>query len=278
VELSIIAFPGLLLNRIADQDKCNRVVAQTFEMGCNYYDVAPAYGKAQERLGPALAPYRSKVFLACKTQGRDAERCKAEMEKSLELLKTDHFDLYQLHVLRYADKDVDVAFGKGGAMETILQAKKDGKIRYIGFSAHTMEAALAAMNRFDFDSVMFPLNFASIYKGEFGAPILELAKQKNTSRIAIKAMVKQEWPKGADKGKWKHMWYEPLEGKDAELAVRWSLSKEITAAIPPADETCLWAMMEIGRNFKPITADEDKQLVAMAQGLTPLFRKGKITG
>lgn len=276
VELSIIGFPGLLLSRV-DQASAERIVAQAYERGCNYFDVAPAYGTAERKMGPALEPYRKNVFLACKTQKRDAAGCKQELDNSLKVLRTDHFDLYQLHVIKDPVKDVDAAFMKGGCMETILEAKKAGVIRHIGFSSHTVEAALAALNRYDFDSVMFPLNFASIYKGEFGDKILELAKQKNVARVSIKAMVKQEWPAGADKGKWRHLWYEPLEGADAALAIRWALSQEITAAVPPADETCLWAMMDVGQNYKPITPEESKQLAAMAQNLNPLFRKGKIT-
>jgi aryl-alcohol dehydrogenase-like predicted oxidoreductase len=277
VELSLIGFPGLLLTRV-DQPNADRIVAKAYERGCNYFDVAPAYGTAQEKMGPALEPYRKNVFLACKTKARDAAGAKKDLDNSLKLLRTDHFDLYQLHVLKDPAKDVDDAFIKGGCIDTILEAKKAGVIRHVGFSAHTVEAALAAMNRFDFDSVMFPLNYASIYKGEFGDKILELAKQKNVSRISIKAMVKQEWPQGADKGKWKHLWYEPLEGKDAELAIRWALSQEITAAIPPGDETCLWAMMDAGQNFKPVTAVEEMQLQDLAQNVIPFFRKGKITG
>ena len=282
IELSIIGFPGLILAR-GDQQFSDRLVKTALDAGCNYFDVAPAYGngKAQSQLGPALQPHRDKVFLACKTKKRDAAGCREELDNSLKALRTDHFDLYQLHVIKDPAADVDACFQKGGCMETILAAKKAGVIRHVGFSAHTVEAALAAMNRFDFDSVMFPLNFASIYKGDFGQKILDLAKQKNVTRISIKAMVKQEWPQGlprAKRGKWQHLWYEPLEGPDAELAVRWALSQDITAAIPPSDATCFLHALQIGANFQPVTTEDDQHLQQLAKDLTPLFRKGKLIG
>ena len=108
-KLSIIGFPGLMMRRV-DQEQSNRLVAESIEHGVNYFDVAPAYGDAEVKLGPALATYRKKVFLACKTKLRDRAGAKAEFERSLERLRTDHFDLYQLHDRHDVAKDVDPAF------------------------------------------------------------------------------------------------------------------------------------------------------------------------
>lgn len=278
VQVSIVGFPGLCLRRF-DQEGANKLVAQAFERGCTYYDVAPAYGNSEERMGPALEPYRKNVFLSCKTKMRDAAGCKLEMDRSFQRLRTDHFDLYQLHVLVDVKKDVDAAFMNGGAMETIIEAKKAGKIRYTGFSAHTVEAALAAMNRYDFDSVMFPLNYASFHKGNFGPSIVQLAKQKNVTAISIKSLCRQEWPAGANRGAWKHLWYEPLsDPKEADLCLRFALDKGIAAAIPPADDKVFWLAMEIAAKYRPLNEAEMKEVVALAEKMTPLFREGKIIG
>ena len=102
---------------------------------------------------------------------RTAEGAQAEMEESLRLLKTDHFDLYQLHSLQSVEDDVNAVFAPGGAMETIVRARDEGKIRYIGFSAHTEEAALAAMEQFDFDSVLFPINYFAWNSDGFGSTL-----------------------------------------------------------------------------------------------------------
>src|ERR1035438_4103837 len=123
-----------------DTGAASNIVAEAVDRGVNYFDVAPSYGNAQERLGAALAPYRNKCFLACKTDGRMKDDSRADLEQSLKLLKTDHFDLYQFHALTKM-ADLDKVLGPGGAIETFEAAKKEGKIRYIGFSVHSVGTA-----------------------------------------------------------------------------------------------------------------------------------------
>ena len=96
--LSLIGFGGIVVTDATPAEAAARV-AHAIERGVNYFDVAPSYGNAEERLGPALAPYRKDVFLACKTQKRDRAGATAELEASLRRMQTDHFDLYQLHAV-----------------------------------------------------------------------------------------------------------------------------------------------------------------------------------
>ncbi len=97
-KLSIIGFGGIVVMN-EETGAANNIVAEAVDRGINYFDVAPSYGNAQERLGPALAPYRKNCFLACKTDGRMKDDSRAHLEESLRLLKTDHVDLYQFHAL-----------------------------------------------------------------------------------------------------------------------------------------------------------------------------------
>lgn len=275
VELSIIGFGGIVVMG-SDQAHANRVVAEAVEKGVNYFDVAPSYGngEAEIKLGIALKPYRKDVFLACKTAVREREGAAAELTRSLERAHTDYFDLYQLHAITDVTNDVDKPFQKGGLMDFLVEKKKEGVIRHLGFSAHSVEAALAAMDRYDFDSVLFPVNFTNIFKGHFGLQILERAKSKGVARLALKAMARQAWPKDdPDRPKFPKCWYQPLTNpREASLGIRWTLSQEITAAIPPGDEN-LWRMaVDIGLNFKPITEAETNELMALAQTLTPIFQ------
>ena len=106
--------------------EADQYVGEAIDRGINYFDVAPSYGNAEQMLGPALAPYRDGVFLACKTGRRDAAGAQEELENSLRLMQTDHFDLYQLHAIT-SDEDVQQAFGPGGAMETFLKARDAGQ-------------------------------------------------------------------------------------------------------------------------------------------------------
>ena len=154
--LSIIGFGGIVVMN-ETPDKASNIVAEAVDRGINYFDIAPSYGDAQDRLGPALAPYRKNVFLACKTESRGKEDSRRQLEESLRLLKTDHLDLYQFHALTKM-AELDMVLRPGGAMETMESAKKEGKIRYIGFSVHSAETAVAALDRYSFDTILFPLN------------------------------------------------------------------------------------------------------------------------
>ena len=222
--LSVIGFGGIIVKDVEPTDAA-RYVAEAFDRGVTYYDVAPTYGNAQERLGPALKPYRAKSFLACKTTERGAEGARREMDESLRLLQTDHFDLYQLHAITTVE-DVEKAFAKGGAMETVLDAKKQGKVRYVGFSAHSEEAAHAALDRYDFDSVLFPLGFPTWIGGRFGPSVHERAQADKRGILALKAMAHQKWTDAqADRRKkWSKAWYEPWDELDrVSLGLRFTL-------------------------------------------------------
>jgi len=273
VKLSVVGFGGLCLSGV-EQSHADKVVAKAVEKGVNYFDVAPTYGDAELKLGPALQPYRKKVFLACKTIQRKAEGVRGELKSSLKRLRTDHLDLYQMHGLTGVEKDVDAAFAKDGAMEAFKEAKKAGLVRHLGFSAHSEEAALAAMDRYDFDSVMFPINFACWLADDFGRRVIEKAEAKNVAVLAIKALARQQWPskRHPDRKKFAKCWYQPAsDRREAELALRFTLSQPVTAAISPGEEALLWLAVDIAKDFKPITPAEQQQLKALAAKLNPIF-------
>ncbi len=237
-----------------------------------YFDVAPYYGNAQERLGPALKPYRHNCFLACKTLERDAAGAAKELGQSLKLLKTDYFDLYQLHALSDVE-EVEQAFGPGGGMETILKARQDGKIRYIGFSAHSEEAAHAAMDRFDFDSILFPLSFPLWIKAKFGPSVYKRAKKAGMGILALKAMAHQQWPPG-EKRNWSKTFYEPFDELDqAALGLRFTLHLPVTAMFPPGH----WELFKLALGLAqagalvPLNDAERKIIQKIAKKSEPIF-------
>ncbi len=274
-KLSIIGFGGIVVMD-TPQSFANNIVAEAFDRGINYFDVAPTYGNAEERLGPALEPYRKRVFLACKTNKRDKEGAAAELEQSLKRLRSDHLDLYQLHALTKME-DLETALGPNGAMETYVAARKAGKVRHIGFSAHSVETALAAIERFDFDTILFPFNFVLYSQAGFGPQVLEAARKKGMGILALKAMAKTTWPesmKAEDRPNPK-CWYQPAElPEEATLAYRWTLSQPVTAAIPPGDEKYFRLAMDVAQRFEPIQESEEKTLMARAEGAEPIFRLG----
>lgn len=272
-KLSIIGLGGMVISGL-EQAEANAVVARSVEKGINYFDVSPEYGDSELKLGPALKPFRKDVFLACKTSKRDKEGAEKELHRSLKRLKTDHFDLYQFHNLDDPIDDVEVAFSKDGAVQTFIKAKEKGLIKHIGFSAHSTQVALKVMKEFDFDSIMFPINFCCHYKGKISQEVLEEAKKRGIGIIAIKAMAKQAWQREEDEKKHQHpkCWYEPIVDPFlAEDALEWTLSQGVTAAIPPGDENLFKLALQIGPHIRPITDEGTEKLKRLAAKLEPLF-------
>ena len=270
IEMSIVGFGGIVAAGRPQAD-VNRHVAEIVDRGVNYFDVAPTYGNAQELLGAALQPYRDRCVLACKTTERSAAGSRAEMEESLRLLRTDHFDLYQLHGL--ADVSAaEAAMGPGGAIETLLDAKRRGDTRLIGFSAHSEAAALLAIESGQFDTMMIPLNFFLYEGGTLGPRALETARRRGMGIIALKALARGRMAKGQPKP-YAKCWYQPEDDPPvADLLLRWTLSLPgVTAALPPGNEDLFEMAVELGERFAPIDEAELAQLRSLRGAYEPLF-------
>ncbi len=270
VELSMIGFGGILVSG-TEASEAGSLVSEAVDRGVNYFDVAPTYGNAQEMLGPALEPYRNDVFLSCKTTERTASGARTELEESLRLLRTDHVDLYQLHSLN-TDEDFDTATGPGGAWEVFLQAREEGKARFLGFSSHSAETALRLIESVDgLDSVLFPTNWCTWLAAGFGPQVIDAAQQKGLARLALKAMAYGKIAEGAEK-KWSRCWYQPIEDPDlAELALRFTLSQPVTAALPPGEAPFFRMALDIAESFRPVEDTEVEQLRQRATEAEPIF-------
>jgi len=267
--LSVVGFGGIVV-KDESPESAAKLVAEAIDRGINYFDVAPSYGNAEERLGPALEPYRSDVFLACKTGERDKEGAASELRASLERLRTDYFDLYQFHGVSKIE-EVDQIFGPGGAMEAFQEAKSQGLIKFIGFSAHSEEAALAMLERFEFDSILFPFNWVAWHQGGFGPRVLKKATKMGIGILALKALAKRKWRQGEERT-WPKCWYAPVETmEEAVLALRFTLSKPITAAVSPSHAELLWWECEAAEQFAPLSEAEEAELAKMSNGLEPIF-------
>jgi aryl-alcohol dehydrogenase-like predicted oxidoreductase len=248
------------------------LVKLAINSGINYFDVAPTYGDAEIKLGPALEPYRKGVFLACKTTERGRDGSRKELEQSLKNLRTDHVDLYQFHAVTTHD-DVEKIFATGGALETYLEARKEGKIRYIGFSAHSVEAAMAMMDRFDFDTILFPVNYVTWNAGNFGSQVLEKAHQKKMGILALKSMAKGPWPKGFENKEYPKCWYEPLTTQeDIKMSLGFTLSHPVTAALTPGDQRLFRKALSVSGNIKPLKDDEIQKIKEKGLAGVPLFK------
>jgi predicted aldo/keto reductase-like oxidoreductase len=268
-KLSIVGFGGIAL-RNNGQEFANELVPRAYHAGINYFDVAPGYGDAQQLMGPPLEPYRKDVFLACKTMMRDKEGAEKELNESLKLLRTDHVDLYQFHAMTKME-DVDKIFGPGGAMETFQKARKEGRIRFIGFSAHNEEVALKMMELYDFDSILYPINCVCWNNGNFGPQVFSTAREKGMGVLALKAVAKTRVAE--EKRPYPNMWYLPFgEEDELEKALSFTLSKDITATVHAGDSLFQKITLDFVKNHKSIKAPEQKDLNAMIAGIEPIFR------
>lgn len=196
---------------------------------------------------------------------------KKMLNKSLQLLDTDHFDLYQMHAFTTVD-EVEKAFATDGAIKTFQQAKNEGKIRYIGFSAHSEVAALRAMQLFDFDTVLFPFNFVCWISGNLGSRVYDKARQRNMGILAIKSMALTSLKEGETKV-YPNCWYRPvMDDKTLELAYRYTLSLDITAAVSPGVAELFWKGVDFARRFTPLSDIERDKLTNIAKQTEPLFK------
>lgn len=270
IDLSIIGFGGILVTN-TEPAEASRLVARAVDHGINYFDVAPSYGNAEECLGPALAPYRKDVFLACKTTERSREGAEREMMQSLAHMHSEHFDLYQLHAMT-TQEDFDAATAPDGALPFLVEARDKGLIRHIGFSAHSAEIAVQLLDYFAFDSVLFPLNWTHYFQANFGPQVVAKAEETGAARLALKALAYGKISDGEEK-KYAKCWYHPIDDRElADLALRFTLSQPITAAIPPGEAKFFDMALEIAAEFRPIEASEIAVLRERSAAAEPLFR------
>lgn len=243
LKVSAVVFGGIV-NMDESQQDADRYVAEAIDRGINYFDVAPSYGNAELRLGPALEPYRRDVYLACKTTKRDAKGAKEEMDTSFRLLKTDHFDVFQLHALT-TDADLDEAFGPGGIMELLVKAKEEGRVRHIGFSAHSEEVALRALTLYPFETVLFPMNWALGINTGWGDRIADEIKRRGIGLLAMKTLVRRKWREGEEKV-YPKSWCQPVFGDEklGVAAMKYGVLKGAATLVPPGNIEHLRFMMD----------------------------------
>ncbi len=190
-DVSRIIYGGIVSTDVG-QEKSDIYVENAIKAGVNYFDIAPSYGDAQEKLGVSLKNYRKDVYLACKTTCRLAEDAKKEFEQSLKHLYTDHFDVYQLHSLTTME-DIEQAFSKDGVLNMLLDYKKQGVINKLGISCHNEDVALRALELYDFDTVLFPTNWGICMGNGFGSRITKVVKEKGIGLLGMKSMIERAW-------------------------------------------------------------------------------------
>lgn len=270
---TIIIFGGFAVGLIS-QEEADDVMALLLEHGVNHIDVAPSYADAELRLGPWLEKHRDQFFLGCKTQLRGKAEAREELLRSLERLRVDSFDLYQLHAVTTME-ELDQCFAPRGSLEAILEARDEGLTQYIGITSHGLQAPavqMAALERFDFDSLLFTLNFQmwadESYRRD-ATTLLKMAAQRDLGTMVIKTWTRGPW---GDREHRYHTWYEPFDDADKiEQALRFTLSQPVSGAISAGDARLLPMILDAAERFRPMDETEQAELVASASQYEPLF-------
>lgn len=162
------------------------VIHRALDLGVNYCDSAPAYAGCLDYFGEALGERRKDVFFASKTHDRTKDGSLKLLDATLRRLRTDWLDLWQLHDLR-TQADLDRIFARGGALEALLQARDEGRVRFLGVTGHhDPHILLEAIRRFEFDTVLVALNAADVHRLSFIRTVLHEARQRNMGVIAMK--------------------------------------------------------------------------------------------
>lgn len=264
---SILCFGGAMLSEVTQQE-ADWAVGYALDHGVNHFDVAPSYGEAELRLGPALEHHRDRVFLACKTDKRTRKEAGAELHESLKRLRTDRFDLYQLHALDTIE-DLDTVTGAGGAWELFQEARQKGLVRFLGITGHRPATQLEALGRMPLDAAMCPVNFIEWQHTHAASPLLEYAAQHQLGVIAIKAISAGQWQQ--EKHEYS-TWYRPFDDPEhIARALRFTLSQPVTTAAAAGDTKLLKMLIAAAESFTPLPAEEQKQLLASAGQCQPLF-------
>lgn len=240
----------------------------------NHIDTAASYGEAELRLGPWMARHRGNFFLATKTELRTYAAAKEELHRSLERLKVDHVDLWQIHNLS-DPQEWETTFGPGGALEAFIEAREQGLTRFIGVTGHGLripEMHLKSLQRYDFDSVLLPYNYALMQKSAYVSAFESLmteCKKRGTAVQTIKSLTRRPW---GEHTATHNTWYEPYtEQPDIDKAVHWVLGQPEIFLITAGDQVLLPKIIEAAHRHQQRPGGAEMDVWAEKTGMASLF-------
>lgn len=264
-----------------NQAKADAVLETLLEYGINHIDTAASYGESELRIGPWMREHRKRFFLATKTGDRTYSGARDSVHRSLERLRVDHVDLIQMHNL-VDEKEWATALGAGGALEALVEARTQGLVRFIGVTGHGSQVAAMhrkSLERFAFDSVLFPYNFTMLNIAQYAADaeaLIKLCKERGVATQTIKSTARRRW-QDASKGPHepKYSWYQPLRDRDAiRRAVSFVLSRPGLFLNSSSDATILRPILDAASEpaVRPDRAAMEADVEAYA--MEPLFIPG----
>jgi predicted aldo/keto reductase-like oxidoreductase len=256
-------------------EESERTLNLLFEYGINHIDTAASYGKAEVTLGPWLERHRQEFFLATKSDKRTYQEAREELHRSLERMRTDHIDLWQMHCL-IDEEGWETAMGSGGALEAFIEAREQELVCFLGVTAHDLIAPAIlkrSLERFDFDSVLLVYNYPMMQNPQYAADfeaLYKLCQERNVAMQTIKSLCRGPW---GDKPQTRGCWYEPLEEQaDIDRAVHYVLSRPGLFLNSLGDINILPRVLNAASRFQEAgPSDEEMQVMAENLEMAPLF-------
>lgn len=270
---SRVILGGVALAQVS-QAEADAALELAFSYGVNHVDTAASYGQAEVRIGDWIKHQGKPFFLSTKTTERTAVKAREEIHRSLERLGVDRVDLLQLHNLVDA-QEWEIALGPGGALEAAIEARQEGLVRFIGVTGHGLSVAVMhcrSLERFDFDSVLLPLNYAlsrnERYMSEF-ATLESLCRARNVAVQTIKSTARSLW---GDHPRIRATWYRPLEGQaDIDTAVSWVLGHPGVFLNMVGDIHLQPRVLEAANRFESAPSEDEMQAWMIRSEIKPIF-------
>ena len=255
------------------------IIDRALDMGVNYIDTSSIYGGparwSEQYVGKVMAKRRQEAFLATKTKERTRDDSMRMIEKSLELLQTDHVDLWQLHDVGTM-YDVDQIFAKGGAMEALVEMQQQKVVRFLGITGHYRpDSLMECIHRHDFDTILMAMNAADPHHYSFNEGLLPLAVEKQMGIIGMKipgrGRILSSWnppPIEQQKHSWEGMTIQTSSPGTLTMreAMYYTLSRPVSTVIIGCDSIAqLEENVQLARDFNPINDKQASELVAKAE-------------
>ena len=261
---TVVTFGTAGIGRV-DQATADTAIRLVLDYGVNHVDIAPGYGEAMERMAPWMQDIRDQVFLGSKTAGRTRSAAWDDIRSIMKRLNVESFDLFQLHSVGTMEA-LDEVTAPGGAVEALVEMREQGLTRWLGITGHgphVPRVQLEALQRFDFDTIMFPVGAAMFRDPDYRRDAEALLAEANARDLGIqtiKMIARGGW---GDREHDASTWYDPhREQAEIDRALWWVLTQPMHTAPSAGDVKLLPKVLDAAERFRPLSAAEAEAAIA----------------
>ena len=261
---TVVTFGSYSIGKL-NQEIADKAIDMCLGYGVNHIDIAPGYANAMERIAPWMPKIRKKMFLGSKTPMRSRDQAWENIEDIMRRMNVDSFDLFQLHSVIDLDT-LDQVTASDGALQALIEMRDQGLTKWIGITGHGPTVAkthLEALERFDFDTVMFPVNVAMYGNLEYrrdAQELIQICHTKDVGIQTIKMLARGGWgSKIPDCG----TWYDPFRDQESvDTALWWQLSQPIHTAPSCGEISLLPLVLDAAERFNRLSFEEQNRVIA----------------